>query len=65
MQQDARKMKEDWKAEFQGWVDMRNKKKPKISLKQVSRIDVYGMTSNCVIERNYALKEFCLCKDLV
>ena len=52
----------DPKAVFQGWVNMRAERGFRVSLNQVSRMDVYGLTSACVIERDYNLKECCYCK---
>ena len=49
------------KAEFQGWVDMRSGR-VRVSLNQVSRMDIYGLTSACVVKRDYGLKEFCYCQ---
>ena len=52
------------KAEFQGWVDKRRGwSKAKIDLNQVWRNDIYGNTSACVLQRDYSLKEYCLCKQ--
>ena len=49
------------KAEFRGWVDMREGRMT-VPLNQASRMDIYGLTSACVIKRDYGLKEFCHCK---
>ena len=47
---------------FQGWV-VRNKSGAfDIKLSEVSRLDKYGLTSQCVLERAYHLKEYCRCK---
>ena len=48
------------KAMFRGWVDMR--KGVSVPLNQISRMDRYGLTSVCVIPRDYELKELCHCK---
>ena len=48
-------------AVFNGWVAEKNHKFT-IKLDEVSRVDHYGQTSQCIIKRVRNLKEFCSCK---
>ena len=51
------------RAIFDGWV-IGNKEGSKFSveLNEVSRMDTYGSTSRCVLQRALHLKQFCRCK---
>ena len=49
------------KAQFLGWVQRKNGKLT-LGIGQVSRVDKYGLTSLCVLKRDFGLRPFCLCK---
>ena len=57
-------------AVFEGWVrEQKTRAKKierryrfKIKLNDVSRLDIYGLTSQCILKKAYHLKEFCRCK---
>ena len=46
---------------FQGWVVTNKAGSFDIKLGEISRIDRYGDTSKCVLQRAYKLKEYCRC----
>jgi len=48
---------------FQGWVVKNKSGSFDIKLGEASRLDKYGVTSQCVLKRAYKLKEYCRCKN--
>ena len=46
---------------FKGWVTEKNHEFT-IKLDDISRLDKYGLTSQCILKKAYNLKEFCRCK---
>ena len=48
-------------AMFQGWVT-KVKHEFKIKMEDVSRLNRYGLTAECISKRAYNLKEYCRCK---
>ena len=53
----------DLNAIFEGWVVKNEDGSYAMKLKEISRLDRYGNTSQCILQRAYHLKEFCRCKS--
>lgn len=50
---------------FDGWVATKDKDSSfEIQLKEISRQDRYGPTSGCILQKAFALKEYCRCREV-